>query len=144
MVLKIYTYCHTFEDSVWSASGDKLLWRTFLVADSFTRSSTDSDTARSMGSIRPRWIHLGMVVRACSKPSFSSNQLTCGLNWPLAHWAFDRRKRLGSSSQCMFTNCRRDGRGLGMSSSLLVGSRVAELEESGVDRGSSMKGGPAE
>lgn len=31
-----------------------------------------------------------------------------------------------------------------MSSSLLVGSRVAELEESGVDRGSSMKGGPAE
>lgn len=35
----------------------------------FSISLTINDTVRSLGSITPRWIHFGMVVRACLKPS---------------------------------------------------------------------------
>ena len=79
------------------------LFFTFLVALNFTKSSMTLATAMSMGSMAPRWIHFGMVVRACLNPSVCSSQSMWGSK---SAPTVVRRWRWGLSSQWVETNWR--------------------------------------
>ena len=72
----------------------------FIVAKSL---STRADKNTSMGSIAPRCTHLGMVSRACVKPSFCRTQsmLTGSIRLP----AQERNRTRGSSIHSLLLNC---------------------------------------